>query len=494
MENNISDFAFDLQEINERLLPVPEDSKQILDALNDGLFFLDSKLYFNDDYSESCKKIFMVNSLHKQNFIDFLHNKIPEKKIEETREYLELMFFPEHKENVINELNPLNEIEFHFPAEKGLWNSTKFLTFSFRRFRSNKYYNHIMVIVKDVSHTVELVKKLENFKRQSDKKIQWLLNLLYVEPSLLKEFLTITDFELSQIDSIIKSEDHDNNYDLVLRLIKRSIHHINSNASILNLDFIREETSTLKQEFDKFKQKKINNGQDFIPIIICLGNVKQLIDEIKNLLPFIKGIDNSLRTTRRFDGGLLIRSMENLIKSLTEKSGKKIIIKYHNFHSLLIPFKYKHIVNEFIIVLTRFIVEFGIENQEKRRSINLNPTAAIEIETKEQEKSVLIRYRHDGNLIRLERLLEKRVEDDSTRPKDPKSEEGSLHPGFEVLRMFFTPDISSSDTLGTTESMQIVNDLKVVKNKLRMHGGQLKVIFTSETSCEYIIILPNAAK
>ena len=96
--------------------------------------------------------------------------------------------------------------------------------------------------------------------------------------------------------------------------------------------------------------------------------------------------------------------------------------------------------------------------------------------------------------MRIERLLQESVSAEMNNMEPPQTVEESMHPGIDVMRLFFTPDFSTSENLGTTESMEIMNDFEMVKKKLKMHGGRLKVTFTSESFCEYTISFPYFVK
>lgn len=488
----ITKIVTDLQNIHNELEESRDNNKQILDVMYDGIFFLNSKLLIQNDYSIILEKIINQKKLANRSFFELLENRIPEKAIEDVKEFLNLMFQEDHDEHTINELNPLLNIEFHLVDESGLWQSAKYLSFKFKRIVHNSKIDKLVCIVKDVSSQNELSQKLEEFEKQSKKQKDWLICLLHIELPLLNEFINVVDYELNVIDKTLKLSLKPGDYSAALRKIFQSIHHINSNAAILDLQFFIKRARLFKKEIGDLKNKHNLKGDNFVPIVIQLGKMRQMVREIKELMKLIKGLDSSLRTTRRYDGGLLIRSIENLIQNLSESSGKMIRFNYHNFKSLSIPFVYQNIVREFLIVLTRFSVEFGIEKPEERKSVNLNPKACIELETFLHNKICGIKFRHNGRLLRVERLLQKSIEQDYTNKLDHKSAEESLNPGLEVIRMFFNPDISSANSSGTTESAQIIKDFDTVKKKLKMHGGRIKVTFTSEDSCEYTITLPHA--
>jgi len=490
MDKPIDKIITDLQNYTDDFEASKNHLMQVLNALDMGVFFLNSQFIIEKTYSDCLTEMLCMDELAEYSFIDILENKVPEKTINETLEYLVLMFAEEHEERAISELNPLTKIEMHSTSETGLWEDSKHLSFKFKRIVDNHGEFHLIGMVSDISPQIELSNKLEDFEKWSNRQIQWLISLLHIELPLLKEFVAVVEYELSKINKVIKTAQSTSEYSIIVPKIARSINHINSSAVILNLDFFTKETYQLKEEIETIKNNTDLSGPDFVNLVVQLGSMQRMVGEIKELMKHIKGLDNSLRTTRRFDGGLLIRLIENLIKHITENSGKKILLKYHNFNNMNIPFKYKQMIKEFLIALTRFVVEFGIEDSDKRKSLNVNPEATIEIESLVEHKSFLIKFRHDGNVMRIERLLQESVEKTPNDSEEPMGLDESIHPGSEVLRLFFSPDIASLERRGTTESMQIMNDFEMVKKKLKIHGGRIKVTFTSESFCEYTIALP----
>ena len=120
----------DLQNIHDELEESKDNNRKILDAMDDGMFFLNSKLLIQSEYSIILEKIIIQKKLANQSFFELLENRIPEKAIEDVKEFLNLMFQEDHDESTISELNPLLNIEFHIVDDSGLWQSSKYLSFA----------------------------------------------------------------------------------------------------------------------------------------------------------------------------------------------------------------------------------------------------------------------------------------------------------------------------------------------------------------------------
>ena len=106
--------------------------KEILDALEEGLLYLNEDLEVLDEYSASLERIIDQEIKSGQSFLSLFANRVPENIVNNTIEFLGLMFKDDLDEDTINELNPLHAVEFHFENRWCLWTSSKYLFFALK--------------------------------------------------------------------------------------------------------------------------------------------------------------------------------------------------------------------------------------------------------------------------------------------------------------------------------------------------------------------------
>ncbi|MBN2365678.1 MAG: hypothetical protein JXL67_05895 [Calditrichaeota bacterium] len=143
--------------------------RTILKNVKEGIFFLSQNFEIKPDYSQSIENILGIYNLENKNFIILLENRIPSQIINNTREYLELMFREDLDEEVINELNPLVETEFFYEDDWGIWTSSKYLSFNFKRVIVNNKIEELFVSIKDATEKVLLSKKLKQTEEHTQK-------------------------------------------------------------------------------------------------------------------------------------------------------------------------------------------------------------------------------------------------------------------------------------------------------------------------------------
>jgi len=468
----------------------PNSSKEIiLQTLEEGVFFLNSKHEIEDEYSTAFENILDQRVSNGQNFLELLKSRVPENIINNTIEFLNLMFREDLDDETVNELNPLSTVEFHFENRWGLWTSSKFLSFKFKRVIQEDRIVRLVGTVKDVTKPVTLTKKIEEIEETTTRQMDWLVNILRVAPPLLKEFVDVSETELTQIDNEMKRFKGTDDTKIILTRVIKSIHQMGNNASLLNLNFFTDKLHAFEQEMQNLRKKENIGGSDFVPAVIQLGEIRQMLKDIKNLMQRFKHYSHTLRPTRRFEGGLLLRTIENLVEKLARELNKQIKFNTDKFDHTLIPYSHQEIFREFLIILIKFSIFYGIETPEDRRSNNKKPEGILEVETFGEKQLCGFKLRHDGRLVRIERLLQKTIEMvQSKSDRDHPIVSDQL--GSEVIRLLFMPSLATP-TLSEAEYIrEIFGEMEMVKKKLKMHRGKIKITFTSENFCEYTISLP----
>jgi hypothetical protein len=455
----------------------------ILKNAAEGLFFLNEKLDINHYYSQSLEKIIGIPNLENRNFINLLENRVPAQIIDNTKEYLELIFRQDLDETVINELNPLIETEFFYEDEWGIWTTSKYLSFNFKRILESGKIAFIAVTIQDVSEKILLNKKLEQTEDHTQKQMEWLVNILHVEPEMLKEFFVGVEHELVKIEEILKNAKDSKNHRELIENIYRSLFIIKGNASLLDLRFFTDKANQFIEKVLKLKSKFDLSGADFVPIVVSLGDMRDTLKEVKTIFRRISHFHNHFRVKRTHESELLVHSLKNLIRSLSKQLDKNIEFDYRDFDALSIPYPIRQMVRDILFLLVRNAIMYGIEDTKQRISMNKNPNALIKISSVISNGFLGLVLKHDGRIDRIERLIQKMV---TRNPEDEPHE--SQFEGMQVTQLLYTPNLQLED-----ENEVITNysmDMELLKRKLKEKGGRLKITFTSDEHCEFTVLIP----
>ncbi|TFH02855.1 MAG: hypothetical protein E4H13_00710 [Calditrichales bacterium] len=465
------------------------EKNDIFTAIEEGVLFLNENLELTTEYSPSLEKIIDQEILPGQSFISLFEKRVPENIVNNTIEFLGLLFKEDLEEDTLNELNPLKSVEFHFENRWGLWNSSKYLKFRFTRVMRDGHIFGLTVAVSDITNQVSLSKKLEEVEKNTDKQMDWLVNMLHVEPPLMQEFLDVSEFEMQAIDKELRQAKDAEDYLVLLKKLVRLVHQLISNATLLKLTFFVNRVKEFEIQIKHVERHNSHNSSDFIPIVIQLGEIRKMLQDVKNLMNRFKHFSETLRPKRKFEDGLIIKAISNLVSNLCNELGKEVNFNYEQFNSSAIPYVYQQIVREYLIILVRFSILYCFEKPDERRSANKDPVGTLEIETFSNNRVFEFKLRHDGRLIRIERLLQKSIES-SHAELGGDNQEAEDHLGAEVIRLLFMPSTATSSLSEAEYSKEVFNDMELVKKKLKMHRGKTKIVFTSENYCEYTISLP----
>ncbi len=469
--------------VNGDFLSIEQVILTVLDNAGEGIFFLNREYEVYRYYSAALETILSIKDLENKNFISLLENRVPEQVINNVREYLELMYREDLDEEVINELNPLIDTEFFYEDEWGMWTSSKYLSFKFQRVVENDKILKLIGVVKDDSERNVLSRKLEQTENHTQKQMEWLVNILHVEPELLKDFFVGVEHELHNIELVLKNGKDTQKPQELLENIYRSLYIIKGNASLLDLRFFTDKTTQFIEKVMVLKGKKNLSGTDFVPVVVLLGDMQDTLKDVHTIFKRISHFHNHFRAKRTYESELLVNSLRNLTRGLSKQLGKDVIFDYKDFDALSIPYMYRQLVRDVLFLLIRNAILYGIEDSDQRKSNNKSPSAVIKISSIINNGLLGLVLRHDGRIDRIERLLQKLINFD-----EEDVEKRSDWEGMQVTQLLFMPNIQTGDEkeLLTNYSM----DIEALKKKLKEKKGRLKITFTSEESCEFTVLFP----
>ena len=215
-----------------------------------------------------------------------------------------------------------------------------------------------------------------------------------------------------------------------------------------------------------------------------------LFKEIKTLIGELKLYKISLRTTRQFESGFLIKTITTAVESFSKEFQKEVNFIYDKFETATIPYSYQHFVREYLLILIQFTLLHSIEKPQERKSLNKNPVARMEIETFFAPGQFGFRLKHDGRLEQIERMIEQTAEQSIDKQGNvvKKDDPEMLS---DVMRHLFTPDTHPKSLDEAEISKKIFVDMQLAKKKLKMRGGKIKITFSAENFCEYSVALPK---
>ena len=481
LEKKVMERTQALNKKTNALQIAKKETDNILFNVNEGLFLLNRKYVLGSQYALILERIFERKKLGHMNFFDLLKDGVEKKNLSTLHRYLTLMFREDIDEHMLDELNPGNQLEMQFDGRK----RSKYLTIKFNRIRGIKgKIVELMATVRDITEQVLLEQKLAESEKRTNRKMDWMLSILHVEPEMLKEFIDNVQRELDYIEGILDLEHGKNNYHNRLEKIYRSMHLIKGNASLLALKFFADQAHQLEDSISDLQKKPGHiTASDMEPLKEKLNDMRESIMDVHGLLDRISQIHTQMRPKRSYERKLLIQSFENLTKKMSSETGKNIRLKSNKFKISDIPYKSQLLVKEILIQFIRNSIAHGIELPEERKRVNKPRQAVIEIATFRNNGSYAVQVRDDGRGIQVEKLRKRAKELGQWPEKEINSwtEE-------QVVDTIFLPGITTSDDVDEIAGRGVGMDL--VKDKINLHKGDIRIDFEKDKFCQFTVTLP----
>jgi ligand-binding sensor domain-containing protein/signal transduction histidine kinase len=481
LEQKVAERTKALNKKTHALEAAKKETDNILYNVNEGLFLLNRKYAIGSQYALILEQIFERKKLGQINFFDLLRNHIAEEHLSILDRYLNLMFREDIIEHSLDELNPANQLEMQFEGGK----RSKYLTIKFNRISGKRgKIVELMATVRDVTEQVLLEQKLAESEKRTNRKMDWMLGILHVEPELLKEFIENVQRELDYIEGILELEQGTDDYHVRLEKIYRSMHLIKGNASLLALKFFADLAHQFEDNISEIQKKPDQiTGSDLKQLKESLYEMRESIMEVHGLLDRISEIHTQMRPKRSYERKLLLQSFENLTKQMGSESGKIIKLKANGFKIDDIPYKSQLLVKEILIQFIRNSIAHGIELPEERKRVKKSRQAVIELTTFKDNGFFAVKVRDDGRGIQVEKLR-KRLKESGKWPEkeiDTWTEE-------QVVDTIFLPGVTTADDVDEIAGRGVGMDL--VKDKINLHKGDIKIDFEKGKFCQFTVTLP----
>jgi chemotaxis protein histidine kinase CheA len=444
---------------------------------------LDNKFRISLEHSAALRDILDVEDPAQQYLPDVLQSMSADESTENIVDFLELMFRPAIEEETLTDLNPLTEVSVKIRKKTELVTKDKVLSFKFQRiFNDNEIIGLIATVV-DISEKVRLARRLVESEEQAKLQMEWFMGILHVEPPLLKEFIDSANNELDQIETTFRTDQNELKLNEVLDGIYRSVHMIKGNASLLDLKFFANRAHAFEEKIEEVKKKETISAKDFIPLAMQLNEMRKNIGEITKMIERISRIHAHFRPKRNYENQLLLNSLKNLIKSLSQDLNKQVRFEHQDFDPDQLPYEYRLLVKDLMVQMVRNSMSHGIESMAERKKRKKPALGRIEIKNFFENGYYCFTYQDDGRGLQLKKLRET-AENSGRWDKreiagwnDRQLAELIYQPGFSTSRK---ADLRAGRGVG----------MDIIKKKIDSHRGKLLMNSDEGKFLEFTVKLP----
>jgi ligand-binding sensor domain-containing protein/PAS domain-containing protein len=469
------------------LLAANKESEAILRNVKEGLFLLNEDNIISEQHSEQLEIIFENTELSEVSFLSEMKQLLTNKNYEALLDFVDLLFNPDVDEEVVNDLNPLDQVEVHFENEKGNY-STKHLVFTFRRIIANEKILNLLVTVRDETERIILETKLKEAEKKNKAEMEQLMSILKADPKSITQFLNTVEQDLKEISRRMKTHEG-SDYEKLLDWVFRNVHNLKGNSGLLNLKFFTEKFHVMEEILTDLKEMDDLTGDDFLKLLFEVNEVNKDVKSMRSLINKVaamsKQIQGAISGTEEPNHETLIKSFHSTVKRISDEVGKKAKLSLLGFdENTQIPSRYSTAFKDIVIQLIRNSLIHGIEKPEERRSVNKASAGKLYVKVDTSNNKFAFKFRDDGSGLNIEKIKKKAL-------KTGKYTEEQLFKmtNSQIARLIFSDGFSTaseaSEHAGRGQGMNIIKEI------VGKHKGKLKFSYGAGKFFELGVEFPS---
>jgi len=261
------------------------ESAGIMNTVSEGLFLLGSDHQIGVEQSASLKRMFKLERELEGDFFDFISNYVTQENVRIAKDYLELLFGDRVKEKLVEDLNPLNNVEISLVRRDGQFEN-RYLDFRFKRVLVDGNISHLLGSVADVTRQVELEQQLAQTKEEQEAQVDLLMSILHIDNARLQTFITNSSETLDQINERLSERGHsDGQIRSKLVDIITNAHRLKGDAAALGLHKFEFGAHDFEEELEKIRLTESSlGGKDLLPAITKLRSLYTEMDRMTDLI------------------------------------------------------------------------------------------------------------------------------------------------------------------------------------------------------------------
>ena len=478
----------------------------ILGTVREGLFLIARDGRIGGAHSDSLVALLRVPSPAGQTFEDLLRPLVDEKTLLAAGKFLGLLWKDKVNEELIESVNPLNQIEVNFQQGQGAAEQ-RYLSFSFRRARgASGATDFVLGVVADVTDRVLLQRELEQLRASNDSQSSLLLQVLQTETLQLHSFLNNVEVGVRRSNALLRSPGI-SSLELQQKIdgVFREMHSLKGEAAALGMDSFVERTHAVEQLLAELRDRVKLAGNDFVPVVVKLDELlghKQLIaamqervEQARNVavsagdIPPERHGDTAVIAARAAPAPAAPRAagleqiLQRLAREVSAPGAREVRLACEGLER--VPAEYASAVRDICIQMVRNAIVHGIEAREDRAAVGKPPSGTIRIRFTEagpQEYSLLIEDDGQG-------LDPARIRDHALERGLLNAEQAAALNQSGVYRMIFQPGFSTAAEV--TEHAGRGVGLDVVNTAVRECGGRIGISTQPGKYTRFKMLLPR---
>jgi len=526
---------FRIKESDDTAVSSQKETEGIMGTVSEGLFLLSEDHEIGVEQSASLKGMFKLERDLEGNFFDFILQYVTQDAVNIAKDYIELLFGDRVKERLVEDLNPLKQVEINIIRRDGSYEN-RYLDFKFKRVLVDGQLSHLLGSVTDVTKQVILEQQLIESKEEQEAQIDLLMSILHVDNRQLKSFFETTETALNNINEILESRGYDDaQIRTKLRDISRDVHRIKGDAAALNLNNFEFAAHALEDEIETVqKDNKKLSGKLLLPVTTKLRDLFAELERMKSLMvkfsdamqgsalaPSLDGLEqggtqaaeqkqqNMAHIEDKIEAmsGLSVDveayseaiesdiepaavpdvtlhdNLERLAQTVGKRNGVDVNFQSSGLNGNEIPEHLKESINSTLVQLVRNSIVHGGQTAHDRASQGKSAELNIQAQFKKKDDQYQLIVKDDGNGIDSEKIIAKAFE-----KKLITQEQSEKFGPREAMTLIFSPGFSSKNKADLDGGRGV--GLDVVFEQTKQHNGKISVKSGKGLFCKFLFTYP----
>lgn len=453
------------------------ETAEILSTVKEGLFLLGQDFRIGSQYSSSLAKILGRPVAAGGDFQDILGAMVTPDVLKSACEYIRLLLGDRVKESLVQDLNPLNQIEVNVPDEQG-GTQRRYLSLHFSRVLQDGRISHLLVTVFDVTTQVELGQALAEARKKAKAEVEVMLDLLKVNPAMLKHYLDGAEKALLEINDQLRHVVGEKDYRRTISQIFRQVHTLKGEAAALGLEIFEETAQQFELLLSGLRSKGAVSGSDLLALPLPLDEFLQRIANVREVSQRLAAYQASFHTED--DQMNLAASLDTLAQRIARDQGKRVQLTTELADMSGLPAQVRQTLNDIALQLLRNAVVHGIEDGAERTSLAKPAVGNIHISLRPVDDEFEFVMRDDGRGLRPEHIRAELLRRGSYT--QAQLQDMSDH---QIIHKIFEPGFSTASEVSRDAGQGV--GLDVVKHKIEELGARLRIASRKDAFTQFCI-------
>jgi len=367
-------FIRRLRQSDESAEQATEENREILSAVREGLFLLTPQFTVGTQISGSVAGMFGRGVRPGEDFVSVLGPLVSEKTLVDAESYMELLFAPHVKEDLVQSINPLSDVELSIVDGLGQ-RRRRYLSLQFNRVMEGRQVRHLLVTVQDVTARVDLERRLQGEQQRAQREFDLLVRAFEADPAALRAFIDHTETSLLKVNELLRHIDAASNHERARRTVDaiyRHVHSVKGEASMLGLDLLSATAHEFESQLQTLREAPTFAGDSLLALPLPLEDLLTRIQTLKRWV---------LRERRPQPEGAcdLAGRLSDLVGRIATEVGKPAQVSHRLDGLDELPEATRHALEQIAVQLVRNAAVHGIDPAAARATLGKPPVGAIEV-------------------------------------------------------------------------------------------------------------------